>query len=116
MVMHNVRCTRLDDMEELPSYHALHRCYNINSASDFDLLSAANRWQNTELANHFCLQHCQDELFFHAESQRVHDVNEAHVCGVSRCIKSTSHRDTSDDFGIPNNYHLLHSQIVKDSR
>jgi len=44
----NDRCTGYDYMEETLSYLALQGWYDIDSANVFNLLSAADKWRNTQ--------------------------------------------------------------------
>ena len=114
MLKHNDLFTGLDYMEETLSYLALQCWYGIDSAKDFNLLSAADKWRNTRRAHLLCLQLCQDEPFFRPVSPQVHHLRETHVRGVCRSIKLTSLRDASDDFGIPNFGQLFRAQIDDD--
>src|SRR5258705_95465 len=102
MLKHNDRSTSPDYMEETLSYLARQGWYDIDSAKVFNILSAADKWQNTHRAHHLCLQHCQDELFFRPMSPQVHHLRESHVSGMCRSIRLTSLRDASEGFGIPN--------------
>jgi len=114
MLKHNDRSTTLDYMEETLSYLGLQGWYDIDSAKVFNLLSAADKQQNTCRAHLLRLQHCQDEPFFHPMSPQVHHLRETHVRGVCRSIKLSSLRDASEDFGIPNFGQLFCSQIEED--
>jgi hypothetical protein len=102
MLKHNDPSTGLHYMEETLSYLALQGWYNIDSAKLFNLLSAADKRRNTRRAHLLCLQHSQDEPFFHPMSPQVHHLRETHVRGVCRSIKLTSLKDASQDFRIPN--------------
>jgi len=64
MLKHNDRCTGLDYMEETLSYLALQGWHDIDSAKVFNILSAAEKWQNTPRAHLQRLHHCQKEPFF----------------------------------------------------
>jgi len=66
------------------------------------------------LAHRVHLNNCQKEPSFRAVSRQVHHFRETHVRGVCRCIKLTSLRDASVDFGIPNFGQLFHTQIEDD--
>jgi len=101
-------------MEETLLYLALQGWYNIDSAKDFNLLSAADKRRNTCRAHLLRLQHCQKEPFFRHISHQVHHWRETHVRRVCRSIKLTSLRDASVDFRIPNFGQLFHTQIEED--
>jgi len=108
---HNDRCTGLDYMEETLSYLALQGWYDIDSAKGFNVLSAADKQQNTRQAHLLHLHHCLKEPLFRPVSQQVHHMRETHVRGMCRSIKLTSLRDGSVDFGIPNFEQLFRTQI-----
>ena len=110
MLKHNDWCTSLDYMEETLSYLALQGCYNIDSAKVFNQLSATDQWRSTYWVYLLRLQTIQDKSIIHPESQQVYHLRETHVHGVGRSIKSTSLRDASEDFGIPNFGQLFHPQ------
>jgi len=110
----NDRCTGLEYVEKILSYLALQGWYNIHSAKDPNLLSAADKRWNPPRAHDSCLQHCQEEPFIRPISERVHHLKETHVCGVCTSINLTSLRDASVDFGIPNFGQLFHTQIEGD--
>jgi len=114
MLKDNDRCTGLDYMEETLSYLALQGWYDIDSAKVFNLLSAADKRQNSRQAHPLRLHNCQKEPFFCPVSQQVHHVRETHVRGVCRCIELTSLRDASVGFGIPNFGQLFCTQIEDD--
>jgi len=88
--------------------------YNVDSAKVFNLLSTADEQRNTRRVHHLCLQHCQDEPFFRTVSLQVHHLRETHVRGMCSCIKLTSLRDASQDFGIPNFGQLFCAQLEED--
>jgi len=111
---YNARCTSLVYMEETLSHLALQGWYDIDSAKFFNLPSATNKVHNTCRANLLCIQLCQEEPFFRPISQQVHHLRDTHVHGVRRSIKSTSLRDASDDFGIPNFGQLFREEIEED--
>jgi len=111
MLKHNDRCTGLDCMEETLLYLALQGWYDIHSAKDFNLLSAANKRRIICGAHLLLLHHCQNEPFFCPGSQRVHRWRETHVRDVCRSIKWSSLRDASVYFGIPNLGQLFVTQI-----
>src|SRR5882757_2049747 len=71
MLKHNDRCTSLDYMEEILSYLALQGWYDIDSAKVFNLLSAADKRQNTRRAHLLRLHHCLKQPFFRPVSQQV---------------------------------------------
>jgi len=114
MLKHNDRCTSLDYMEETLSYLALQGWYDIDSSKVFNLLSAAEKRQNTRQAYLLHLHHWQKEPFFCPVLQQVHHLRETHVRGVCRCIKLMVLRDASVDFGIPNCRQLFRTQIEDD--
>jgi len=114
MLKHNDRCTGLDYLEETLSCLALQGCYHIDSATDFNLLSAADKLRDSRRAHLLCLHHCQNEPFFCPVSQQVHHSRETHVRGVCSSIKLTSLRDASVDFRISNFGQLFHTQIEDD--
>jgi len=114
MFKHNEWCTSLDDMEETRSYLALQGWYNIDSAKVFNILSATNEWRSTCRAHQLCLWTIQDEPFIRPVSQLVYRLRTMQVCGMCRSIKSTSHRDASEDFGIRSFGQLLCAQIEED--
>jgi len=114
MLKHNDWSTALDYMEETLSYLALQRWYDIDWAKVSNLLSTADKQQNTCGAHLLCLQHCQDEPFFCPVSPQVHHLRETDVRGVCRSIQFTSLRDASEDFGIPNFRQLFRSHIEED--
>jgi hypothetical protein len=116
MLKHNDRSTGLDYMEETLSNLALQGWYDIDSAKVFNLLSAADKRQNTRRAHLLLLQHCQDERFFRPVSPQVHHLSETHDRGMGRGIELTSLRDVSEDFGIPNFGQLFRAQIEEDYR
>jgi hypothetical protein len=101
-------------MEVTLSYLTLQGWYDSDSATVFDLLSAADKLRNTCRAHHLRLQHCQDAPFFHPVSPQVHHLREIHICGECRSIKLTSLRDASEDFEIPNFGQLFHAHVEKD--
>jgi hypothetical protein len=101
MLKHNDWSTSLDYMQETLSYLALQGWYDIDSAKVFNLLSAADKWQNTRRAHLLRLQQCQHEQFFRPVSPQVHHLSETHVRGMCRSIKLTSLRDTSEDLEFP---------------
>jgi len=114
MLKHNDRCTGLDYMEDSLSHLALQGWYDIDSAEVFNLLSAADKRQNTGRAHLLRVQYCQEEPFFRPVSQQVHHLRETHVRGVCRSIKPTLLTDASEDFGIPNFGQLFRAQIEED--
>jgi len=81
MLKHNDQCNGLDHMEETLLYLVLAGWYDIDFAKVFNLLSTANKQQNTRRAH--CLRHqdCQDEAFFRTISQQVHLLSQTHVRG-----------------------------------
>jgi hypothetical protein len=87
-------------MEETMSYLALEGWYNIDSAKDFYLMSAADKRQSTRRAHLLNLQIIQDEPIISPVSQQVYHLGETHLGGVCTSIKLTSLRDASEDFGI----------------
>jgi hypothetical protein len=101
MLKHNDQSTGLDYMEETLSYLALPGWYDIASATIFNVLSTADKRQNTRRAHLVRLQHCQDEPFFRPVSPQVHQLRETHVGRVCRSTKLSSLRDASEDFKIP---------------
>jgi len=111
MPKHNDRSTAPDYMDETLSYLALQGWYDIDSAKVFNLLSAADKQGNTRRAHLLRLQRFQDEPSFRPVSPEVHHLRDTHVHRVCRSIKSTSLRDASEDFGIPNFGQLFRSQI-----
>jgi len=111
MLKHNDRCTGPDHMEATLSYLAPHCWYDIDSAKVFNLLWGADTRRNTRRAHLLHLQNCHKEPFSRPISQQVHHLRETHVHGMCRSIKSTSLRDASVDFGIPNFGQLLRTQI-----
>jgi len=114
MLKHNDQCTSLDYMEETLSYLALENWYDIDSAKVFNLQSATDKWRCTHRAHLLRLQTIQDEPIIRPVSQQVYHLRETHVRGVCRSIKSTSLRDASEDFGIPNFAQLFYAQIDED--
>jgi len=114
MLKHNDRCTSLDYIEETLSYLVFQGWYDIDSATVFNLLSAADKWQNTRRARLLRLHHCQKEPFFHPVSEQVHHLREPHLRGVCRSIKLTSLSDASVDFRIPNFEQLFRKHIKDD--
>jgi len=114
MLQHNDPSTVLDYMEETMSYVAVQGWYDIDSAKVFNLLSAANKQQNTSSAHLIHLQHCQEEPFFHSVSHPANHLRETQVRGVWRSIKLTSLRDASVDIGICNFGQLFGIQIEED--
>jgi len=102
MLKHNNRCTGLDYMEEILSYLALQGWEDIDSAKIFNLLSTTDKRRSTRWAHLLRLQTIEDELIIRPVSQQLYYLREMHVRGVCRSIKSTSLRDASEDFGIPN--------------
>jgi len=101
-------------MEETLSYLSLQGWYNVNGAKVFSLLSASDKQRSTRRA-HLChLQIIQDEPFIRPISQQVYHLRETHVRGVSRSIKLTSPRDSSEDFRIPNFGQLFRTQTEED--
>ena len=102
MLKHNDRSTGLYYMEKILSYLAPQRWYDNDSATIVNLLSAADKQQNTRRAHLSSLQQCQDKSFFHPMPPQVHHLRETHVHGVCRSIKLTSRRDALEDFRIPN--------------
>jgi len=87
MLKHNDWSTALDYMEETLSYLALQGWYDIDAAKVFNLLSGADKRQNTRRAHLLRLQHCQDEPFFRPVSPQVNHLRETPVRGVCRSIK-----------------------------
>jgi hypothetical protein len=63
MLKHNDRCTGLDYMEGTLSYLALEGWYDIDCAKVFNLLSAADKHQNTRRPHLLRLHHRQKEHF-----------------------------------------------------
>jgi len=114
MLKHIDRSASLDYMEETLWYLALQGWYDIDSAKDFNLLSASNQWRNTHRAHVLRHQQCQDKPFFRPVSPQVHHLGETDVCRVGISIKLTSLRDASVDFGIPNFGQLFCTQIAED--
>jgi len=108
MLKHN------DYMEETLLYLALQGCYDIDSAKVFDLLSAANKWQNTRRAHILRRHQSLKEPLFCPVSQQIHHLRETHVRGMCRSIKLTSLRYAWVDFGIPNFEQLFSTQIEDD--
>jgi len=103
MLKHMDWCYSFDYMQETLSYLVLQHLYDIDVWKFFNLLSAADKWQNTRRAYLLRLQHHhQEEPFFHPISQQLHHLRETHVRVVCRCIKLTSLRGASVDFRIPN--------------
>jgi len=96
------------------SYLALEGWYDIDSAKNFDLRSATDIRRTTHRAHLLHLQTIPDEPIIHHSSQQVYHLRETHVCGVCRCIKLTSPRVESEDFGIPNYGQLFCAQIDQD--
>jgi len=114
MLKHNDLCTGLDYMEEILSYLALQGWYNIDPAKVFNLLLAADKWQNTRQAHLLRIHHCQKEQLFCPISQQGHHLRGSYVRGVCRSMTLTSPRDGSVDFGIPNFEQLFRTQIEDD--
>jgi hypothetical protein len=114
MFKHNDWCAGLDNLEKTLSYHSLQDWYDVDSAEVFNLLSAANKRQNTRQAHLLRLHHCLKEPFFRPISQQVHYLRQTHVRGMCRSIKLTSRRDASVHFGIPNFAQLFLPQIEDD--
>jgi len=114
MLQHNDRCTSLDYMVETLSYLALEGWYNVDSATNFNLLSAPDKHRSTRTAHMLRLQTIQDEPSIHSLSQQLYHLSEMHVRGVCRSIKLTALRDASEDFGIPNFGPLFRAQSEED--
>jgi len=114
MLMHNARCTGLDYMEETLSYLALQGWYNIDSAKYFNLLSTIDKWRSTRRAHLLRLQTIEHVPIFCPVSQQVYHLREMHFRGVCGHLKSTSLRDVSVDFGIPNFRQRFRMQIEED--
>jgi len=91
-----------------------HDVGRYHSLKVFNLLSATDKRRATRRAHLLRLQTIQDEPIIRPVSQQVYHWRETHVGGVCRRIKSTSLRDASDDFGIPNFGQLFHVQIDED--
>jgi len=102
MLKHNDWCPGLHYMEETLSYLALEGWYDIDSANVFNLLSATDKQQSPCRAHLLRLQTIQDEPIIRPVSQQLYHLREKHVRRVCRSIISTSHKNASEDFGIPN--------------
>jgi len=102
MLKHNYWSTGLDYMERTLLYLALQGWYDIDSAKVYDLLSKANKWQNSHTAHHIRLQHCQDEPFFCPVLPRVYHLRGTHILKVCRSFKLTSPRDALEGSVFPN--------------
>jgi len=102
MLKHNDRCTGLDYMEDTLWYLALQGWYNVHSANVVNPLSATNSWRSTPRAHLVRLQTIQQEPCICPGLQQVYHLRETDLCRVCRSIKSTSLREASEDFGIPN--------------
>jgi len=111
---HNDPCTGLDYLEETVSYLAHQGWYDIEWAKVFNILSAADERRNTRRAHLFQLHHHQNEPFFRPVSQQVHHLIDTHVCGLYTSIESTSLRNASVDFGLPNFGQLFCTHIEDD--
>ena len=114
MTKPNNWCTSLDYMEETLSYLALQGWYDIDSAKDFNLLSAADKPQNTRRAHLLRLHCCQKKPFSRRVIQEIYHLRETHVHGMCRNIKLNSLRDASVDFRIRNFGQLFHKQSEDD--
>jgi len=102
MFKHINECTGRNSIEKTLLYLALQGWYDIHSAIVFNILSAANKQQNTCRAILLCLLQCQDEPFFRPVSQQVHYLRQPHVCRVCSSTTLTLLRDASVDFRISN--------------
>jgi len=107
MLKHNARCTGLAYMEETLSFLALEGWYDIDSAKVLNLLSSTNKWRSTPRCHLLRLQTIQVEPFIRPVSQQVYHFRETSVRVVCRRIQSTSLRDASEYFGIPNSGRLF---------
>jgi hypothetical protein len=58
MLKHNDQCTGIYNMEEELSYLTLQGWYDVDSANVINLLSAADKSQNTRHAQHLRPHHC----------------------------------------------------------
>jgi len=114
MLKHNDQCASLHHMEETLLYHALQGWYNIDSANVFNLLSATDKRRSTCRVHLFCLQTIEDETFIRPVSQQENHSRETHVSRVCRSFKLTSHRDASENVGIPNFQQLFCAHTEED--
>jgi len=82
------------------SHLAFQGWYTIDSANNFTVLSATDRWWNSRYAHLSILQHCLHELLYHSISQQAKYMTETHVCGWYSSIKLTAIWDATEDFVI----------------
>jgi len=101
-------------MEETLPYLALQGWYNTDTGKIFNLLPSTDKWRSTCRAYLLCHHTIQDKPIIHPVSQQVYLLRETHVRGVCRSNQLTSHRDASEDFGIPKFGQLLRTQIQAD--
>jgi len=114
MLKHNDWFTGPDYMEEILSSLPLQRLYNIDSAEDFNLLSATDKRRSTQRAHLLRLHSIEDERIICHVPQQVYHLRAMHVRRVCRSIKLTSLGDASEDFGIPNFVQLFSARIEED--
>jgi len=100
MLMHNDQYTDFDYMEETLSYLALQGWYNIDSEKVCNLLSTTDEKRGTWKAYLLRLQTVQDQPIIHPASEQVYCLRQTHIRTVCISMKSTSLRDSSEDFGI----------------
>ena len=95
-----IQYSGLDYMEEPLMHHTLQGRLHIESVIIFALLSAMNTWQDTSRAQGKCLQHLQEELFFHPISQLGHHIKQTDIRSVCSSLTVISPRYASVDLHI----------------
>jgi hypothetical protein len=111
MLKNNDRCTGIDYIKKTLLHLVLEGWYDVDSATAFNLLSATDTQRSPPRAHLLRLQTVHDEPIIRPVSPQVYYLREMHVRGLCRSIKSTSLRDASEDFAIPNFGQLCHMQI-----
>jgi hypothetical protein len=87
-------------MKQILSHLALQGWYNIDSGTDFNWLSATDKWQPTPRAHLLHLQTIQEDSIIRTVSQQVYHLRETHIPRLCRSIKLASLRDALEYFGI----------------
>lgn len=115
MLKHNGCCASFDYIVETLSHLTIQGRCEIESANDFNWLSATDTWRNISSALRVYIWHYQWERFFHLTLQPGQYLIQCHHCGVCRRVKLTLLRDTSEDVRISKVGQLFWSQIEEAS-
>lgn len=87
---HNDKCSSVNYIPEILSYHALHGWYNVDPRSFVILLSATNKHQSIHIAALFCRKPCQCKPIVNRTSYSVHHLRDFTICLIYSNIKVVS--------------------------